>query len=133
MIDYLDPLGAIFALIATYFLIKANILAWPVSLIAICIHIVLYYQVGLYGDVGLAMFYFISSLYGWYVWSVNHKSTHLNQVQALIITDITRIHMLVLTITGLIGTSIVYYLLSHYSDSDVALFDAITTVLSLIA
>lgn len=124
---YLDQLGALLALLATYCLVKNQVIAWPISLLATVISLFLYYQVGLYGDAGLAVFYFFSALYGWYAW------THVGNTQIVTrsITHITRQHFNYLLGFSVVSTALVYSCLVYYTDSDVAFFDATTTVLSL--
>ena len=49
--------------------IKQNIWCWLFALIAVVTSIVEFYQVHLYGDMALQVFYFFAGLYGWIYWN----------------------------------------------------------------
>ncbi len=124
----LDIIGAIFAFISTVYYIKADKLAWPFGLVAICINAFLYYQTGIYGDMSLEFIYFISTFYGWYQWT--HGG---NKRSELPIRNISPALTLKLIIIATVGITIAHFILVHYTNSKVPLLDATTTVLSLIA
>ena len=124
----LDILGSIFALISTLYYIKADKLAWPIGLVAICINGILYFQTGIYGDMSLEGIYFVSTFYGWYQWSRGG-----NNHAELEITHLTKNNAFLLTTIAVISISNPAYTLIHFTNSQVPYWDATTTVLSLVA
>lgn len=56
-IRILDISGAIASFLTTIFYIRASVFAWPISLLATFIGVVLYWQTGIYGDVSLHIVY----------------------------------------------------------------------------
>ena len=123
----LDFSGSAFSLAATIGFVLANRIAWPLSIAAIIINVILYFSAGLYSDSALEGFYFILTIYGWHAWSNQHNKpilpvTHLKLPLACM-----------LIVFGIIGVWLDITLLQTYTHSTVPVSDAITTVLSLIA
>lgn len=129
IIHILDITGSCFAFLSTVYYVRANILAWPVGLIAICINLVLYGLTGIYGDMSLEVIYFVSSLYGWYQWS--HKNNNSQQQSS--ISNITLSHAMALVVFAIIGIFLTAEYLLHFTNSQVPYWDATTTILSLVA
>ncbi len=125
---YLDIFGSIFSFICTLFYINAHKHAWPIGLIAVCINGALYFQLGIYGDMALQGFYFISTFYGWYLWSKgggNHKKLNISNISSLLFAK--------LLIIAIVGIGTLTFILNHFTHSQVPFWDAATTILSLIA
>ena len=124
----LDILGASLSFFSTIFYIAANRLAWPISLLAIGINLVLYYKTGLFADTLKESVYAISCLLGWYWWLHGGKKK-----KALNIRRINRQHAFVLLLLSVLSSAILSWLLIHAMHSSVPYWDAITTILSLTA
>lgn len=128
LIFFLDIAGAAVSFISTIFFIRASIWAWPVGLIATLFNMTLYGMKGIYADMSLEMFYFLSMFYGWYEWKRGGK-----QHRPLGITHITFQMSCLLIIVGLIAAGFLVWILKVGAHSQVPYFDALTTVVSLIA
>ena len=128
MIELLDLSGSVLAFTSTVFYVRINPLAWPVGLLAILIDISLYFKKGLFGDTCLNGVYFILTLYGWYRWKFGGKSR-----SELPISSINKKLALKLLLIASIGIYAAFFILSRYTNSKVPLWDATTTILSLIA
>lgn len=124
----LDLSGALGSLLSTYYFIRLDSKAWPVSLIAICINGWLYWQKGIYADVGLEVFYFLSTCYGWYLWRQSPKQATLP-----VVTTLSYKQGLILFVSVIFLYSIIVQLLSNFTNSNVATVDALTASLSLAA
>ncbi len=124
----LDVSGAIFAFISTIYYIKADPLAWPTGLISSTFNIILFAITGIYGDMGCEIIYFISMFYGWFLW------THPRGEQAeLPITNLTSLQFWTLGSIALTSMALLTLFLANYTNSQVPLWDASTTVLALTA
>ena len=127
---WFDLAGAFASLLSTYYFIRLNNKAWPISIVATCLNGFLYWHKGIYANTFLEFCYFLSTCYGWYQWRriLEHNSltqsrfSYLRPSQWLILS----------LVTGLLFTFI-YYLLSNFAHSTVVLMDATTTSLSLTA
>ncbi|WED43841.1 nicotinamide riboside transporter PnuC [Legionella cardiaca] len=124
----LDFLGTVASLLATYYFIRLDRKAWLISLFATVLNAWLYWQKGIYADMALESFYFLSTCYGWYLWRVPPA----NQ-EAPIITKLSITQWMI--IAGVISCLFIFIisLLLVFTYSDIALLDAMTTSLSLAA
>ena len=123
-----DIISSIFSFACTLLYIRASVYAWPIGLIAISIDCFLYSQTGIYGDMSLEVFYFVSTLYGWYAWA--HGG---NQKTPLPISHIHWQHVRKLIFIALIGIALTAYFLIHDTNSKIPYLDSSTTILSIIA
>lgn len=65
----LEITGAIFGLLSVWFAKKDNILVFPTGLVSTSIYAYLLWQWDLLGDSMINVYYFIMSIYGWYLWT----------------------------------------------------------------
>ena len=124
----LDFLGAAFAIAATVAFAFASVVAWPLSLIAISLDLILYFKLQIYGDALLQMGYFVMSIYGWWVWL--RPSVGVNSLQIRWLTMKERSILLGLLIFLI---PMVAYFLARTLHSTAPILDAATTVLSVVA
>ncbi|WP_133127119.1 nicotinamide riboside transporter PnuC [Legionella nagasakiensis] len=124
-----DLIGAIASLLSTYYFIRQNNKAWMIALLATSMNGWLYWQKGIYADMCLESFYFLSAGYGWYHWTTSPKS-YENPKSLTFLTSRQWLHLLT---AGSILYAVIFYLLINHSHSTVARLDALTTSLSLIA
>lgn len=123
----LDSIGALASIISTYYFIRLSPHAWLISLVAIGLNGYLYWQKGIYGDMSLELFYFLTTCYGWLLWRkptahANKQITQLTPLKwALLIASIAALFVITKT------------LLLHFTQSNIATLDALTTALSLAA
>jgi nicotinamide mononucleotide transporter len=68
-VSYLEFLATISGLVCVWLAAKNNILTWPIGIINIVTSFIIYYQVALYSDVFLQIYFFITAIYGWYFWN----------------------------------------------------------------
>lgn len=126
-INWMEAAGLVFGLLAVYFLIKENILTWPAGIIYVLISFVIFYQVKLYADFILHIFFLIMNIYGWYYW-VNGRKKENAEVPVTTTSTATLIKLLLLSALGI---GILGYSLSNYTDASVPYWDSTTTILSL--
>ena len=128
---FFDLTGALVSLISTYYFIRLNNKAWAFGIIATLLNGWLYWHKGIYADMLLEFFYFLSMCYGWYKWqdkapeNIHAAHTSLGYLRPLQwISLCAALCMLFLFI---------YYFLLTATHSAVAFQDAATTSLSLVA
>lgn len=71
----IEFLGTTSGLLSVWWAAKANILTWPSGLINIFCFFLLFYQSQLYSDMFLQIFFFVSTVYGWKMWTKKEKET----------------------------------------------------------
>ena len=66
---FLEITAVIFGLLSVWFAKKDNILVFPTGIINTSIYVYLLFKWSLLGDMMINAYYFIMSIYGWYLWT----------------------------------------------------------------
>lgn len=118
----IEAIAVIFGLVSVWFEKKENILVYPFGLVSVILYIYITYTVGLFADMGINAFYFVMSIYGWYMWARGGKGgTKLPITYSGVKGNLINIAIL----AGVFF--ILYFVLSNYTSSDVPVWDAMTT------
>ncbi len=72
----LEFIGVFFGFLSVWYSKKENILVFPTGIISTAIFVYILFVFGLLGDMLINAFYFIMSIYGWYVWTRKVDETH---------------------------------------------------------
>jgi nicotinamide mononucleotide transporter len=64
----LELTAVLFGIVSVWLSVREHIWSWPTALVNVSLFFVLFYQTGLYSDMGLQVVYFALSVYGWYQW-----------------------------------------------------------------
>ena len=133
-ISYVELIGTIFGLISVYFASKANILTWSTGIINEIFLFILFFQVHLYADMFLQVYFFIVTIYGWYNWNrttVENKITVINAKARCINTVIIVVGSL---LSGFLIKNIHLYLPNYFKVAAAYPFtDSFVMVLSIVA
>ena len=124
----LEIVGAIIGLIYLYLEYKANIWLWPVGVIMNIVYTVIFFQSKIYADMGIYIYYFFASVYGWYIWSKLKNST-----DEVLISRTPSKHITKLVIAFGLIFIIISVVLIQFTDSTVPYADSFTTSLSILA
>ncbi|MBD0777015.1 nicotinamide mononucleotide transporter [Maribacter sp. ANRC-HE7] len=76
----LEIVAVIFGLLSVWYSKQNNILVYPTGLISTSIYVYLLFKWGLIGDMMINGYYFIMSLYGWYVWTRKVDDSHFTPI-----------------------------------------------------
>ncbi|MCE4562741.1 nicotinamide mononucleotide transporter [Maribellus sp. CM-23] len=125
-----EVLGAILGMIYIFFSIRQNIFTWPTGLISSFLYVIVFFDVKLYADMGLQVYYVVISLYGWYFWMKGKKPDAQAQVPVRLTTSKLR-YMLVAA--SVVLYALILFILKNFTDSDVPYLDSLTTALSIVA
>lgn len=82
-LSYIELIGTLFGLISVWYASKANILTWPTGIINEIALFVLFFQVQLYADMFLQVYFFIVTIFGWYKWKSNTADIPVTSVGSL--------------------------------------------------
>lgn len=67
--SYLEFFGVVSGGAATWLAAKANVWSWPIGAASVILFFFLFYQIQLYPDMFLQVFFCITNLYGWWRWT----------------------------------------------------------------
>lgn len=125
----LEIIGAVIGLIYLYLEYKANRWLWLFGVIMPVVYIVIFYQSKFYADMGINIYYFFASIWGWMVWTKKKKNSAKNGK----ISHTPTRFIVPLTLAGIAIFTLIAFILVNYTDSPVPYGDAFTTALSIIA
>lgn len=126
---WLDIFTTILGLLYIWLEYRAHIALWFVGVIMPAMDIVLYWEHGLYGDAGMACYYTMAALYGFYVWKFK-KTRKLKQ--ELPIIRMPRRKYLPATLCFFLAWGVTYYILIRWTNSTVPVLDSFTNALSFV-
>lgn len=131
--NYLEIIGTTVGLAYLWLEYKASIYLWVAGLIMPAIYIVVYYEAGLYADAGINVYYLLAGIYGIYYW-IKQKNSGSSQVDTteLPITYTPRHTWPRLVLTFVLAFVALSIILMRFTDSDVPVWDAFTTALSIV-
>jgi nicotinamide mononucleotide transporter len=92
-VSWIELIGVITGLMSVVYAVRANILTWPVSILNAVAFFILFYQVNLYSDMFLQVYFFVISIIGWMTWK--RKS---NKNEIAIMCWIERLFVMILLI-----------------------------------
>jgi len=76
----LEITAVIFGFLSVWFSKQNNILVFPTGMISTAIYVYLLLQWELLGDMMINGYYFIMSVYGWYIWTRKVDATHVTPI-----------------------------------------------------
>ena len=126
---WLDILTTVLGLIYIWLEYRASIALWFVGVIMPALDVWLYWSHGLYGDAGMAVYYTLAAVYGFYIWKFK-KTRKLKQ--SLPIIHLPRRQYLPATLFFLFAWGATYYILVNWTNSTVPLLDSFTNALSFV-
>jgi nicotinamide mononucleotide transporter len=148
--QFAEILAAITALAYVIFAARGSLWCWPAAMISTVLYSIIFYDVYLWSDSGLQIYYFSMAIYGWWNW----KQSHCNQEDSqnnflegtlnsdregfkpqknhtiMIQTYHYTYHLKALGILTLISLAL-GYLMSNYTPTDFPYLDAATTAFAV--
>lgn len=124
---WLEGFAVFFGLASVWYAKKEDILVFPTGIISVLIYVYITFGAKLYADMSINFFYFIMSVYGWYMWT--HKN---NEKAERSITWATKKDHIISAIGLVVFYAGMYYVLKFHTDSDVPIIDSLTTAIFII-
>lgn len=137
----LEFFGTIAGFVAVGLASRANVWSWPLGLINVTLFFFLFYQVQLYPDMFLQVFFFITNLVGWWRWT-HPKPFEEDRRHELKISFMPVVQLIVFCAIGLTGTLVFGSFASRLHEWFPTVFhlpsafpylDSFVTVMSIVA
>jgi nicotinamide mononucleotide transporter len=133
-ISYVELIGTVFGLISVYYASKANILTWSTGIVNEVFLFILFFQVHLYADMFLQVYFFIVTIYGWYNWNTSTVENKIAVISTKARWLITIIIIAGWLLSGLLIKNIHLYLPHYFKVAAAYPFtDSLVMVLSIVA
>ncbi len=123
----LEFVAVFFGLLSVWYARNEKILVYPTGLINVGLYVYICLIAKLYADMGINIFYFIMSIYGWYNWG--RKDENKKHIPITYCSVKQHIFNLLLFVFSF---GVLYYLLKNYTDSTVPLLDSLTTAIFIV-
>jgi nicotinamide mononucleotide transporter len=122
-----EDLGFITGALSVWLTVVENIWNFPIGIANDVFFFVLFWQAGLFADMGLQVIYVLLGFQGWYLWLRGGKNE-----TALKVSSVSPLELLILLLITIAATTGLTFYLQTMRDS-ASFLDALTTVLSLVA
>lgn len=119
---WLESFAVFFGIASVFYSMREHIWVYPTGIVSTLIYVWICFEYKLYADMGINVYYFSMSIYGWYLWT--HPQENKN---VLPVTWMDTNGWLVSAALFAVSYSLLAYLLSRYTDSDVPYWDSFTT------
>ena len=130
--QFVEILGTVAGLLYLWLEYRASIYLWVASIIMPALYLVVYYDAGLYADMGINIYYLLIAIYGWAAWRYGFSLRRGSEGRELPISHTPAGLWLPLAgLTVLLFVAIAQVLI-HFTDSTVPWADAFTTALSVV-
>lgn len=102
-VSYLEFFGMLSGLIAVVLSSLANVWSWPIGIINVILSFFLFYQVQLYPDMFLQVFFFVTNIMGWWRWT-HPKPFEEDRKHELKVSFMKSTELIFVIVTGIAGT-----------------------------
>jgi nicotinamide mononucleotide transporter len=121
-----EIIAVVLGIIAVYLSTKQHVWTYPLGIISVFIYIFIFFEVKLYADMGLQVFFIVLQVYGWYEWLYGGKNKTELHVSKILLREIYYTIIFVIVATAVIG-----YTLHKLTDASLPYVDSFLAVLSM--
>ncbi len=122
----LEIIAVIFGLLSVWFSKQNNIWVYPTGMLSTSIFVYLLLKWGLIGDMLINIYYFVMSIYGWYIWTRKVGAEHVTPITRVTKKELrTSIFIFLATI---IFVFVIYWIFEKWT-SWTAYVDTLTTAI----
>lgn len=122
-----EIVGVAFGLLTVYFSVRQNILTWPTGIVSVSAFGILFYEIKLYADMCLQIFFLWSCIQGWYFWL--HGGEHRT---ALKVSRLTSPQRLLIGAGALASVVLIGYLFHRFTDASLPYLDSTASGMSVV-
>src|SRR5262245_39468324 len=101
--SYLEFFGIVTGILAVWLSSRANLWSWPIGVVNVTLFFFLFYQVQLYPDMFLQVFFFVTNLMGWWRWA-NPRPGEEDRRKELKVSWMSSKLLIILSVVVVIGT-----------------------------
>ena len=133
-ISYVELIGTLFGFISVYLASRANILTWGTGIINELFLFIMFFQIQLYADMFLQVYFFAVTLYGWHTWKKKTKQNSITSIGFKAKLWITGTIIAGTLLAGFLFSNIHLYLPNHFAiEASYPYIDSFVMILSIFA
>lgn len=133
-ISYVELIGTIFGFASVYLASRANILTWPTGIINVIFLFILFFQVQLYADMFLQVYFFVITFFGWYNWKQKPQQNSITSINLKAQLCYISIIILGTFFAGFLFTNIHLYLPNYFkTEATFPYIDSFVMISSIVA
>jgi len=126
--SYIEIIAVFFGLISVWFAKKENIWVYPTGILNVLIYVYIFFIAKLYALAAINVFYFATSVYGWYNWT--HGGTGNDKLS---ISVCSRKMLIIDSAIVIVSTGILWVVLKYWiANSSIPFWDSFTTAIFLV-
>ncbi|MEW6982976.1 nicotinamide riboside transporter PnuC [Colwelliaceae bacterium 6471] len=134
-LPWLELTGMLLALLYVVLAAKGSIWCWPAAFISTIIYTIIFYDVYLWMESLLQVYYMIMAVYGWYCWQKQQEQVN-EHPQSQLVSGITQwslnSHLKIIVMLAFISVGVGWFM-ANYTPAHFPYFDAATTVYAVFA
>lgn len=119
-ISFLEAIGVAFGIAEALFAKYNKIWLYPCGILNILITMYIYWDFRLYAEILLQGYYFVMSMYGWFLWTSKTKNS--STVSLCTVND-----RLIACCIVIFSWFLLYFFLTNYTNSDVPIWDSLVS------
>jgi nicotinamide mononucleotide transporter len=127
--NYIEILATLTGLIYLVYSVRGIIWLWFFGILTSILYVYVFFQAKIYADMSINVYYVLISMYGWYHW-VFGKNRDQDELP---VGRVERKQSIILLGITLALFLFIAFILKKFTDSDIAVFDALTTSASITA
>lgn len=129
---WVSIVGIVFGILYLYLEYRASIWMWVASIAMAAFYVFIFYDTHLYASMGIYIYFFLASIYGWIMWGIHGKN---EQTGKDIISRMPKRKVLLVIVSILVVWAIIYIVLIRFSSDagGITVGDALTTSLNIVA
>jgi nicotinamide mononucleotide transporter len=127
-VNPLEVAAVAFGIVSVWLSTREHIASWPTAIVNVSLYFIVFGEAKLYADMGLQVFYFVLSWYGWYQWKFGGANR-----SELPVGRTARRHVGRLVPLGIAGSLALGLVLARTTDAALPWVDSATSVTSLLA
>jgi nicotinamide mononucleotide transporter len=123
-----EIVGVVFGLLSVLLTVRQSIWCWPTGIVSVIAYALLFYDIKLYADMLLQVFFLVTSFQGWYLWL--HGGAGRSE---LAITRLSRAQAIALGVGLVLCAAAIGALFDTYTDAHIPFWDAAASSMSVLA
>jgi nicotinamide mononucleotide transporter len=128
---YLELCAVFFALVYVILAAQVNKWCWPAAFISTLLYSYIFYDVTLFMDSLLNVYYLVMAIYGWWLWQ--NKANHKNNAQPLTIESFSLSQHFYIVLALALLSLLFGWFMANYTRASFAYADSATTVFAVYA